>query len=51
MTDSNEIEIRLSEVSKQAKGNGRIPKNPDVPRKGTNPKEQQTPLPNRKKKK
>lgn len=39
------IETRLSEVSKQAKGDGRIPKNPDVPRDGYDPKSMQTPLP------
>ena len=51
--ESAKIEIRFSQISKQAKGNGRIPKNPDVPRKGTNPKENQDPLPpkNEKKKK
>ena len=48
---NNEKEIRLSEISKQAKGNGRIPKNPDVPKDGYDPKNLQDPLPPKKKKK
>lgn len=38
-------EERFSAISKQSKGNGRIPKDPDVPREGTNPKLEQDKLP------
>lgn len=48
--ENKTIEIRLSEVPKQAKGGGRILKNPDVPRKGYDPKSQQDPLPQKKRK-
>lgn len=41
-------EERFSATSKQAKGDGRIPKDPDVPRKGTNPKDDQDKLPQKK---
>ena len=41
--------VRFSNVSGQKVGNGRIPKNPDVPRKNTNPKDGQGKLPPKKK--
>ena len=43
------ISTRLSKVSTQKVGNGRIPKDPDVPRKDTNPKDDQDKLPPKKK--
>lgn len=37
--------IKFTKNSRQAVGGGRIPKNPDIPRKNTNPKETQDKLP------
>ena len=31
--DKKTVLVKLTEQSRQAKGNGRIPKNPDVPKK------------------
>ena len=46
------IKIRLTDPTKTQKvGNGRKFKNPDVPRKNTNPKENQDNLPPKKEKK
>lgn len=46
------VTIKLSDQTKTQKvGNGRKFKNPDVPRKDTNPKENQDPLPPKKEKK
>ena len=42
------LESRFSWASKQAKGDGRIPRNPDVPRNGYDPKNQQDQLPKKK---
>lgn len=44
---SKQIEKRTFN-SQQTTGNGRIPKDPDVPRKGTNPKDDQDKLPPKK---
>ena len=33
--------VKLTECPRQAKANGRTPKNPDIPRKGNNPKKEQ----------
>ena len=48
--ENHKIEVRFSQISKQAKGNGRIPKNPDVPRKGYDPRNLQDQLPQKKRK-
>lgn len=36
------ILVKLTECPRQAKGNGRIPKNPDVPKKDVSPKKKKT---------
>ena len=42
---------KFSDVSRQAVGDGRIPKDPNVPTEKTNPKEEQDTLPTKSKKK